>query len=286
MARIVIFGGQGYLGQNLIKGLEGNHNFLTLGRSREKSVRDGVYQHISIYDSDLIAIISSFKADYFIVSYYGNPLSTDISEYVELNNFICSIYLKFSSKPKIIFFSSQLVYGKVDHFFNCEEDIPKPAVFYAQRCLEFENVIIELSDGNYLNLRVPIVYGGSRQDHTGYKNLVSVFIGLAISGNKLKVFGEGRQTRSFIHIEDLVSLLDTIFSKGADHNILNACFGDHYSIRELALLISSKFKVECETDLKWPEEMADDFYNVRLDSSKALKLLKAKWNLKLYINSI
>jgi len=67
LARIIIFGGQGYLGQNIIANLSNEHQFLSLGRRQKKQFKDLTYDHKSINDSDLVERLNSFNADYFII---------------------------------------------------------------------------------------------------------------------------------------------------------------------------------------------------------------------------
>lgn len=282
MARIVIFGGQGYLGHNIITTLCNDHQFLTLGRKEEKLFPDLTYEHKSIYDPALTEMLNSFKADYFIVSYYGNPALKDIDFYTNLNRVINNLYDAFSAKPKFVFVSTQLVYSlKKGTFLRNELE---PIDFYGLMCTKFEKYIQELTGGNHLILRVPIVYGGKPNLNNGYNNIVSFFINEATNRQKLHVFGTGSQIRSFIHIDDFVLLLNKVL--GSNVKFLDTCFKEYYSIRELAELIASKFNTECEITA-WPEKSnEEEIFDIILDSSQALMMVQNKWTLSKYLKSI
>lgn len=284
MANIVIFGGQGYLGQNLICQCGTDHKFMTIGRSSD-CVQSGIeYTHVSISDSALFEKLNLFQPDYFLISYYGNPMIQDVNVYDRLNNNIWSIYESINSRPKIVFLSSQLVFGEDEVYYN---KIINPSDFYGQMCIEFERQIQVKTPGRYLIVRVPVVYGGVPSLKNGYKNIISVFINLAKNGKELMVFGNGSQTRSIIHMEDFVTFINNLLTRPTSIEIINASFDEHYSIRELASLISKEFKVPCILDREWPvNKSPEKLYDIRLDPSAAQSLVSHKWDLKKYLKVI
>ena len=286
MARIIIFGGQGYLGQNIIANLSNEHQFLSLGRRQKKQFKDLTYDHKSINDSDLVERLNSFNADYFIISYFGNPSSKNIDTYNNLNETIRYIYDAFSAKPKFVFVSTQLVYGIKNRPFNQIGLELRAINFYGLMCSNFEKDIQEFTGENHLILRVPIVYGGKPNLNKGYNNIISIFLNDAIKGKNLQVYGSGLQIRSFIHIDDFVLLLNKVLSDNVRIKLLDTCFNEYYSILELAELIASKFNTECNV-IPWPHTIiGEDIFDTILDSSKALNLVQNKWCLSKYLNSI
>lgn len=284
MANIVIFGGQGYLGQNLIYQCGTEHNFMTIGRSTDRAESGIEYSHVSISDPVLFEKLNLFKPDYFLISYYGNPLIQDLDVYNRLNNNIWSIYESINSHPKIVFLSSQLVYGDDESYYN---KIVNPSDFYGQMCIEFERQIQIKTPDRYLIVRVPVVYGGVPSLKNGYKNIISVFINLARNGKELMVFGNGLQTRSIIHMEDFVTFINKVLTSAPSINIISASFDEHYSIRELATLISKEFKVPCILDREWPvSKSPEKLYDIRLDPSAAQSLVSHQWDFKNYLKVI
>jgi UDP-glucose 4-epimerase len=83
-----------------------------------------------------------------------------------------------------------------------------------------------------LALRMANVYG-PRQDPQGEAGVVSIFSGLAASGARATMFGDGRQTRDYVFVDDVV---DAWLAAAASDvtGALNISTGIETSVRELA----------------------------------------------------
>ena len=83
-----------------------------------------------------------------------------------------------------------------------------------------------------LALRMANVYG-PRQDPHGEAGVVSIFGGLAASGGRATMFGDGRQTRDYVFVDDVV---DAWLAAAASDvtGALNISTGVETSVRELA----------------------------------------------------
>lgn len=83
-------------------------------------------------------------------------------------------------------------------------------------------------------LRYFNVYG-PRLDALGGGRVVAVFAGQCLRGEPLTVFGDGRQTRSFIYVEDAVrATVAAALAPGADGQAINVGSTEEVSIAELA----------------------------------------------------
>ena len=83
-------------------------------------------------------------------------------------------------------------------------------------------------------LRYFNVYG-SRREYDSYSGVITTFVNNALKDKPLVIFGDGEQTRDFVHVEDAVS--STILAlKGANSvgEILNVCTGEPTSVNDLA----------------------------------------------------
>ena len=74
---------------------------------------------------------------------------------------------------------------------------------------------------------------GPRQDPQGEAGVVSIFSGLAASGGRATVFGDGCQTRDYVFVDDVV---DAWLAAAASDvtGALNISTGIETSVRELA----------------------------------------------------
>jgi len=74
---------------------------------------------------------------------------------------------------------------------------------------------------------------GPRQDPNGaYAAAVPIFIGRALAGDEITIFGDGEQTRDFIYVKDIVSAL--VF--GAEKSLsgtFNVGYGHQMTINDL-----------------------------------------------------
>lgn len=80
---------------------------------------------------------------------------------------------------------------------------------------------------------------GPFQKSGGEGGVISIFIKNSIEGKKLKIYGDGNQTRDFLYVEDCADfIVKAGYSDKADGQIINAGTGKDISINELALRIA------------------------------------------------
>jgi UDP-glucose 4-epimerase len=91
-----------------------------------------------------------------------------------------------------------------------------------------------------LGLRFFNVYG-PRQDPTSpYSGVISIFAKAVLEKKPLTVFGDGRQTRDFVFVRDVVAALLAAVDKTAPRaDVLNVCAGTATTISQLASTIMS-----------------------------------------------
>ncbi|WP_448595063.1 NAD-dependent epimerase/dehydratase family protein [Thermoflexus hugenholtzii] len=138
--------------------------------------------------------------------------------------------------------SSSEVYGKGIRWPAAEEDdlrLGPPTVArwaYAVSKLLDEHLALAWARRG---LRVSVVryfnVYGPRADPAGYGYVIARFMDQALRGEPLTVYGDGRQTRSFIYVEDAVEgTLRAGFLPEAFGRIFNIGRAEEISIRELA----------------------------------------------------
>jgi UDP-glucose 4-epimerase len=142
-----------------------------------------------------------------------------------------------SGVKKFLFASSAAVYGE-DNPLPLKEDYPlKPMSPYAASKAAAEhycNVFHQCYRLPTVILRYFNVYG-FRREYDSYSGVITAFVNNALEDKPLVIFGDGEQTRDFVHVEDVVS--STILAlKGANSvgEILNVCTGEPTSVNDLA----------------------------------------------------
>ncbi|MGD0861186.1 MAG: NAD-dependent epimerase/dehydratase family protein [Candidatus Limnocylindrales bacterium] len=91
-------------------------------------------------------------------------------------------------------------------------------------------------------LRLFNVFGPGQAPDSPYSGVISRFVAQARSGGPITVFGDGQQTRDFVHVDDVVAaLLLAEMSASAKAPVVNICAGVPTSVNELAAAIAGKF---------------------------------------------
>ncbi|AFK23239.1 UDP-glucose 4-epimerase [Pyrococcus sp. ST04] len=140
---------------------------------------------------------------------------------------------------KMIFASSAAVYGNNQNLPLREDEPPNPISPYGVSKVAGEyycKVFHETYGVPVVILRYFNVFG-PRQS-SAYAGVISIFIKRALEGKPLVIFGDGKQTRDFIFVKDVVKANILVAEKKrAEGEVFNVATGRETTILELALKI-------------------------------------------------
>ena len=144
------------------------------------------------------------------------------------------------SNTKVVIVGTCMVYDMGQSEGITELSPVKPTSPYAGSKLAAENLALS----HYYGLGLPVVilrpfntYGPFQKTNME-GGVVSIFIKNKIEGRKLKIFGDGTQTRDFLYVEDCADfVVKAASSNAAIGQIINAGSGKDIAINDLALLI-------------------------------------------------
>jgi len=176
---------------------------------------------------------------------------------------------------RIVFSSSAAVYGDPEEI-PVREDAPlTPLSPYAASKIAGEMYIQSFSKSYGLDatiLRYFNVYG-PRQAYSEYTGVISIFVNQALVGNSIKIEGDGKQTRSFIHVADVsraTQLAGELKSGiGATINISGPSL---ISILQLAQILKENVD-GCQSEIIHVEPRIGDVKDSIGNSERAQKLL-------------
>jgi UDP-glucose 4-epimerase len=139
---------------------------------------------------------------------------------------------------RVVLASTAAVYGKPDRLPTPEPAMIRPLTPYGASKGAAESYLAlyaRLHGLSTLALRMANVYG-PRQDPHGEAGVVAIFTGAAAEGRPVTVYGDGRQTRDYVHVDDVATAFVMATSSTAT-GALNIATGRETSVLELAAAI-------------------------------------------------
>jgi len=138
---------------------------------------------------------------------------------------------------RVVLASSGAVYGEQSAQPLREDMPPDPRSPYAVSKLAAEyyvRTIGGLWGIETVSLRVFNAYGPGQQLPASHAPVIPRFLRQALTGESLVVFGDGRQTRDFVYVDDVVSaLVAAATARGVDRQIINVGSGHETSVAAL-----------------------------------------------------
>jgi UDP-glucose 4-epimerase len=139
---------------------------------------------------------------------------------------------------KVIYASSAAVYGSPAYLPVDEGHPVAPQSPYgvSKHTVEhYLRIYQEVYGVRYTVLRYANVFG-PRQDASGEGGVVAIFIDCLLKGKRVKIFGDGRQTRDFVYAGDVACANLAALNRG-DGKILNVSTGTSLSVKSLFQLL-------------------------------------------------
>ncbi len=256
MKNIIVTGGDGYIGNELIKKLFYlNYNITSIdinyyydcylaSESKNKKI------NFKKKDIRLIDQKDIDGNDYIVhlAALSNDPLGEINSEVTYDINYRAAVNIakiaKKSGIKRFIFISSQSAYGISDTDIELDEEAPKnPVTAYADSKLLAEKEILNLNDKdfNVLILRPSTIFGASNKLRCDivFNNLVACGYTL----NKIEIHSDGSPWRPVLHIKDLCNAIVAGLNcplnliSGEIYNV--GIKNGNYTVREIANVVSN-----------------------------------------------
>ena len=237
--RILLIGGHGFIGSNLIKKFNREFDFVVISSKKGIDTGDIKTEYISVTNKKIVKIIETLNPDIIIhlAALSGlKKCENDPKKAFEVNvtgtKNIVEGCLK--TNAKLIFISSREVYGSTINEKSNEDDMLNPDNIYGQTKVNAEKIIqnaAKIFELNYVILRLTNVYG------PGSNSGVNRIIRESLSKEKILVNG-GEQILNFIFIEDEVELIYlVILNNKLSKQILNIGSNDTSSLKKFVELL-------------------------------------------------
>lgn len=142
----------------------------------------------------------------------------------------------------VVYASSAAIYGDNATIPLDEASIPRPISAYGADKLGSEHharVAWLTHKVSTVGMRFFNVYGPRQNPSSPYSGVISIFIDRILKGLPITVFGDGKQTRDFIYVGDVVNHLITAMNQqNGEASVYNVCTGQSTSIIQLAKTLS------------------------------------------------
>lgn len=245
---VLVIGGNGFLGSSLVEGLRAaGHAVRILDRSEPRADLDwkGVdYRIGGLDDVDaLTSVLSGIDAVFHLASSTVPGTSNRDPVFDVESNLVGTLRLVEAmgraGTRRIVFFSSGgTVYGNPDSSPVREDHPLRPISSYGVVKVAIENYLQmfwRLGQLDPLILRPSNPYG-PRQSTSGVQGAIGAFLGRALKGEGVSIWGDGEVVRDYLYIDDLV---DLAVSAVATHEcgVFNVGSGIGHSLNELCGLI-------------------------------------------------
>lgn len=238
MQKVLITGGAGYIGTELVQKLTKNKDFEIViydnlsrnvfnlflgGELNSKNIKfiDGDILDSRKIKKTLVGIDTVVHMAAKVTTPYSDK---DLHQYEQINHWGTSELVYHieneESIKKVIYLSSASVYGLGENKVASEDTEPRPNNHYGLTKLRAENEILRLAPYKEVQiLRVANVFGYSRSMR--FDSVVNKFMFDAHFNQKIKVYGNGSQVRPFIFIDKLVSHLIEVLKNSDFERIMN-----------------------------------------------------------------
>lgn len=298
MSKVLITGGAGFIGSFLAHKLVANEyevvivDDLSMGRLEniadiqekitfyEHSVCDEKFMHNLLLNEKFdyiyyLAAVSSV-ADSVVRPWYTHLVNqgsvVNTLEFIRNNNLTIK---------KFLFTSSAAVYGNAADFPKTEDSHIDPLTPYAIDKYASERDTIDY--GRLYNIptvavRFFNVYGPRQNPNSEYSGVLSIVTKCLKNKQQFTLYGDGRQTRDFVYVEDVVDALIKIATETNEPTVYNIANGNEQAL--IDVIHTYEDIAGMKLDIVQREARKGDIQKSKADVSKLKSIgFEPKWSL-------
>ena len=276
--RILITGGAGFIGSHIAEYFHDKADVRILDNLRSGFPRNLAGLNVEFIRGDVRDRVKVARAmqnvDYVfhLAAMIGVPESMQNPlECVDINVNGTLVVLEEAARAKVkklCFASSAAVYGNADNVIRREDMCADPDSVYAVTKLDGEHYCKIFSESGKLktvSLRYFNVFGPRQDPGSAYAAAPAVFCDRAIHGQKIKIFGDGKQSRDFVYIDDVVKV-NAFFMENELEGVYNVASGRSVSINDLVNRIL--FITDSQSEIEHLPERPGDIRHLQASTDK------------------
>jgi ADP-L-glycero-D-manno-heptose 6-epimerase len=276
--RIVVTGGAGFIGSNLVKRLvrDGHHVVAVddFSSAHWKNLVTGESDVLSCNIANDISLLKSLDRCE-VIFHEASITDTTVHDQFKMmqNNvegFRNILDLAIAWKAKVVWASSCSIYGQGPVPMK-EDQKPDPLNVYAFSKLSMERLARQYEQKlahPIVALRYSNVYGPG-EDHKGkFASMIHQLAKQMRAGKRPRIFTDGSQRRDFVYVDDVVEL-NVRAMKGKAGGVFNAGAGDAWSFNQVVEHLNRVLKTDLQPDyFANPYSFTQDWTQTDLTRSK------------------
>jgi UDP-glucose 4-epimerase len=270
LAKYLVTGGAGFIGSHLVEELLRRGESVRILDDFSSGLRANVPSGVEVIDGSVADEPTATKAvagcDYVLHEAAIPSVPRSVAEPLATNRanvdgtLAILVAARDAGVKRVVFAGSSSVYGNAAVLPKREDMRPMPLSPYAlqklvseQYCQMFTQLYgLETVTTRYFN-----VFGPRQQPGSPYSGVISLFIEALTSGKPPLILGDGRQTRDFTYVADVVQgVLAAATTPGVGGEVFNVAVGGRISLLELVRTLQTVLKSDIEPTFG-PERTGD-----------------------------
>lgn len=296
MARILVTGGAGFIGSNITERLvKDGHEvvvlddcFLGCVANISNVINKIEFVSDSVLNRELVSQLMK-GTDYVIheAAHSSAPMfKDDPTKGIEVNVIGFTNVMEEARKAgvkRVVYASTSSLYSKIRPPHR-EDAVISPGSWYEFSMFsreEISRLYLKLYGFDSVGLRYFSVYGPHEEGKGRFANLISQFLWAIKNGERPVVYGDGKQTRDFTHVSDVVEAnVLAMTADGVAGEVFNVGTGGTTSINDMIGMLKRAMGSDVETE--YVDNPIKNYVQETLaDTTKAKKMLGFEAKVKL-----
>lgn len=250
--RALVTGGAGFIGSNLADALVARgddvHVLDDLSKGKRENLNGRATLHVAdVRDPDGVFEAARPEVVFHLAAQADVRISVERPDYDADVNVLGTLRILEAARrhgAQVVFASTGgAIYGECTRPAR-EDDPRQPLAPYGTSKLCGEEYLAtwnRLHGTNHVSLRFGNVFGPRQEPH-GEAGVVAIFMGLLQDGGTPKIYGDGRQTRDYVFVGDVVDAL--LRAAGRDGGVYNVGTGVETSVLGLHRAIVAATRID------------------------------------------
>jgi UDP-glucose 4-epimerase len=275
--RVLVTGGSGFIGSHVVDQLL-RKDYEVRVFDRVKPLREGVewFNGDLLNEKDVLEACKDVEAIYHLAAIADVNVALSHFDLCLLVNEMGTMnFLKSATAEeveRIVLASTTWVYGRSKGVVKEDTPIPFPEHIYTKTKIGQEQLLYSWHQHHglpYTILRYDIPYGPRMRSNMA----ISIFVRKAMRGEPISIFGDGKQGRCWVYVEDLAEGNVAALAEGGKNEIINLAGPEFVTMNQI---VEALKKVFGDIPVKYEPARPHDFEGSVTSIEKAGRILKWK----------